>query len=823
MNINSEDKFKTFLQFFFQNDSLNPSPLAEIVLNHTTAQYVNTFGDVCLDKVWNILQEKNAEGYIFHIGFNPRKEFRGVARSSASNVVPVNFALDLDIHLFNLSRSERDVKIEKAKKKVLNKLQEAGLHPNALVKSGNGYQFWFKYGFPQEEHKFHARNYRILQEALLEIAGIEDKCTLKMGQLLRLPYSFNRKGDTGKDRIGMCSDDDVLVMIEELCQEENDWESLLKSDVAQKILKRMYQKQARITKRSCAPALHTNTAPCIQYLLDTESEVPEGYRWATLKTLSIYLFHNGVSAEEAIVKCSHIHSDQREVQKAVQGIYAKLAMDPEEYRFGCREGSNIQELIEAGITVCEKNLCYSSGKLLLAKDAQPTEEDLKKKDLDITTAFAYFNYKHAIVNISGKYAILDKYPAVVGGMWICSSFQNFQEAHSWIKVRTSTGESLKVVDLWLNSPRAVRYQGVDFLPMANMKDFPAPATIYNTWKGFKQAPVQGDCSLFRNHIEKHLCHFDSKLYNYVYSWMKHVILHPDVPTGVSFVVRGPEGSGKGIIFSYIANMFYRQNILEVADKKPFEGNFNNELSQKILVLLDEAINRQYDKKIDGTVKNAITSKYRLVYKKYIDPFEERNYCNFMFFSNNDHLVAASEIARRYFCLDMTNELCKDDQSFTAEKRKELRDYWRALWAEAEGDGPSAFMYWLLNEFEGKVDILNVPQTEELQRQRDLTSGAIDLRKFLESCCRNGILVDRGYEGVYWPEQPIVKELFNYFRSEFPRSILIDAHFGRELKKLIPDLKKNTNSPYRYLNFPSIEELSKLLGIKNEEEELMLED
>lgn len=818
--IPNEKKFKKFLRFFFYNKewcSSDPHPYIEIVINFTKSEYFNTFDKDSLDKIWEAVQKYNEQGCVLFIGFNPRRESMS-GRSSTLNVIPVNFALDIDVHDFKLSARERLEQAREERNRVLNELKEYNIHPNAIIRSGNGYHIWLKYKFPNNLDQYdYIQEYRIIQETLIKISGCNNYCVRSIAQLLRLPYSYNRKDHSGKDQIGQVSESDKLVSIVYFNRELNNYESLLKSDIAQKIKEKINNQIKQDHERVPEYTYNIITgqskiAPCIQTILNCEKEIPEGYRWKTLVVCSIHLFHRGIPVEDAILKCSHIHEEKTEVEEVVRGIYQKLENNPDAYHFGCGEDSIIRKLIDAGITKCEKTICLNN-----FNDQPITHEEFRKiymeGKLDLKTALNYLNNHYAITRIKNKFMVIKKSLEQDGENWSAIEFSNFRENFNLYKLKTRRGKLVGVADVWLNSPFAKRYDGIIFDPSKAPGE--SGSGIFNSWRGFKLQPKRGDCSYIKKHIEHIWCNDDPNLYNYVYSWFRSILEKPGERTRVALVIIGEKGAGKCAPLIYFSKILYPWNFIELADKRVLRGNFNSPLSEKILVIFDEAINSLYDSRMDCLIKNYITEESIVINKKYIPSHTEKNCANIVFLSNNEHVVMASDIERRFFCLRISDEMCETKYKLNDPKRMEVKKYWDNFWREANGDGPAAFMYFLLHEFENIVELREIPETTELQNQRDRTHGiTTDVRKFLENICEYGMFKD-GIDS--WSTEPYIKDLYESFKKWFPGSRLDVRYFGIALRKIIPNLKRNTNMPYRYINFPNPIELRSLLNLPIDED------
>ncbi|MDX9822648.1 MAG: hypothetical protein RBT20_11990, partial [Syntrophales bacterium] len=73
--------------------------------------------------------------------------------------------------------------------------------------------------------------------------------------------------------------------------------------------------------------------------------------------LATFGFHEGWLVEDVIEKLKHLTDDQKKSEDDIRGVYEVLQRDPQRYNVGCGEGSNLKNLIDSGITGCDKTNC----------------------------------------------------------------------------------------------------------------------------------------------------------------------------------------------------------------------------------------------------------------------------------------------------------------------------------------------------------------------------------------------------------------------------------------------------------------------------------
>jgi hypothetical protein len=97
--------------------------------------------------------------------------------------------------------------------------------------------------------------------------------------------------------------------------------------------------------------------PCIQRLLDPSTMVQKGYRHTTRLVLGTFGFHEGWPVDDMVQKVAHFTEDPKKSEEDIRGVYKALQSDPTKYNVGCDGGSLLRGLVDAGITVCDKDQC----------------------------------------------------------------------------------------------------------------------------------------------------------------------------------------------------------------------------------------------------------------------------------------------------------------------------------------------------------------------------------------------------------------------------------------------------------------------------------
>ncbi len=185
----------------------------------------------------------------------------------------------------------------------------------------------------------------------------------------------------------------------------------------------------------------------------------------------------------------------------------------------------------------------------------------------------------------------------------------------------------------------------------------------------------------------------------------------------------------------------------------------------IFALVEEAI-WAGDPKATNTLKALATANEYDYERKGLDAYRGKSYLRLMFASNDPWVVPAGSGGRRWFVTDVGDEHEQDHAYFAA-----IKD-------ELQNGGLAAMLYDLLRHDFSRVNLREVPITEELVEQR-LHSYSTRKRWWRETLSEGGFYIDRYNE----PAEFI--ELHETQETIVPRSKVFESakpHFGNERRK-----------------------------------------
>ena len=383
-----------------------------------------------------------------------------------------------------------------------------------------------------------------------------------------------------------------------------------------------------------------------------------------------------------------------------------------------------------------------------------------------------FNEEYAVVgDVNGRCRVIWESTTIVADQIrpkiVYKSFEDF--SNYWLNKRVAIagaqGQQVEVpaARWWLSHPNRRQYRTIVFSPG---KDIPG---AYNLWKGFAFDAKPGKCDLFLQHVMKNVCSGDEELYRYVVCWAAKMVQHPAQPGHTAIVLRGRQGTGKGVFAKTLGALLGR-HFVHVSQPGHVVGNFNLHLRDCILLFADEALFAG-DKRHESILKTLVTEETLIIEKKGADADTSSNYVHLIMASNERWVVPAGLDERRFLVLDV------------AEGNMQDKSFFNALQKELDGGGYQALLHYLLSFDISSFEPRNLPKTEALLEQKIFSLGTEE--EWWYSKLVSGELIPGGG----WPEHVATSELAWDFTtytkawSTFGRSN--STRLGRFLKSAMP--------------------------------------
>lgn len=320
-----------------------------------------------------------------------------------------------------------------------------------------------------------------------------------------------------------------------------------------------------------------------------------------------------------------------------------------------------------------------------------------------------FNQSYAVATLGGKTVVIWEHDRKVDFM----SFNSFREYNSHLP----RIEKVPCAQYWLTHSNRRTYSGITFDPSVNA----ANSKYFNLWKGLAVEPCEGDCSKYLQHIRENITNGDSELYEYVLDWMADAVQNTSVLPGVSLVMCGSQGTGKGIFARYFGQLF-GSHFKHVQTAEHLTGKFTQHLADAVVILADEVV-WGGDKQREGILKTLITEPTRYLEAKGKDAVTVSNYVRVLMSTNEAWAVPAGLEERRYCVMAVGDKHMQDS------------DYFAAITSEMDSGGLEAFLQLLLGRDISKRDIRNFPRTDALLSQKERTLPSVP--KWWLNCLKMG--------------------------------------------------------------------------------------
>ncbi|MFT6910225.1 MAG: putative DNA primase/helicase [Oleiphilaceae bacterium] len=210
---------------------------------------------------------------------------------------------------------------------------------------------------------------------------------------------------------------------------------------------------------------------------------------------------------------------------------------------------------------------------------------------------------------------------------------------------------------WIKWPgKNKKLDGVGFYPNENE----CPLGFFNTYIKPNIQPIEGDCSVYLDHIRHVICDGDLQAYEYLIQYFAHIVQKPQQKPSVAIVMKSVEGAGKGTMMKPLLQIFGAQGIHLNGDRH-LTGQFNGVVANKLLIFADE-VNLTSANTADK-LKAFISEPTVQMERKGLEAVEIPNYARVIFASNRSHVIAAGTKERRYLVLEPSSIKAQDSHYF----------------------------------------------------------------------------------------------------------------------------------------------------------------
>lgn len=394
----------------------------------------------------------------------------------------------------------------------------------------------------------------------------------------------------------------------------------------------------------------------------------------------------------------------------------------------------------------------------------------RARDHAVDPSLSELNDKHAVIeSVGGRCRIISEEhdPALNRSRVTFQSFADFRNRYCHRNIEYA-GPKGKVVQVplghwWVHHSRRRQYDTIVFVPGKEVE------LSYNLWQGYPYEPEPGDCSLYLEHIKQNICQSNEEHFDYLIRWMANAIQHPDSPGHVAVVLRGRQGTGKGVFARNFMRLFGR-HYMHISDPKHLVGNFNAHLRDCVLLFADEAFYAG-DRRHESVLKMLVTEENITVELKGVDAEAAPNYVHLIMASNSDWVVPAGFDERRFFVLDVS------------EDQKQNTEYFGKVQRQMDNGGYEALMHHLMNIDLKGFDVRTMPRTQALQDQMILSFNPEEEWWFSK------LVQGEVFEGESWPEfvfaSRLVYDYASYRRVWQNNARSNSTRLGKFLSRVFP--------------------------------------
>jgi hypothetical protein len=353
-----------------------------------------------------------------------------------------------------------------------------------------------------------------------------------------------------------------------------------------------------------------------------------------------------------------------------------------------------------------------------------------------------------------------------------------------------------VIRQFYADPSTHMYDSMAFSPLSQ------PGNVLNLWRPVAIHPKKGNWLVIRKHLFEVICSQNRKNFSYLIRFLAHMVQHPEQKPGVMIVLLGRQGTGKGAFFQLLGRI-WRHSVLQVTDIERVTGRFNAALGQNYVVVMDEALFAG-DRRAQDRIKSLITEPIISIEEKHQPQRIIDSFHRFFAASNHEHFVQVDNDDRRYFILEVSDEMAQNEV------------YFKRLFAAIESDDAiAAFIYTLtkidLKGFNPRV----APKTQAHAEQKILSLSRFE--KYWHHLLWSGELPYYNESHEVWsapkfiPTEWMVQAANKFDPSSSRYRPITTQEVSKELTSLCPMVEPDRKSvsgslgrQYRGYNLPKLQ-------------------
>jgi hypothetical protein len=208
-------------------------------------------------------------------------------------------------------------------------------------------------------------------------------------------------------------------------------------------------------------------------------------------------------------------------------------------------------------------------------------------------------------------------------------------------------KTMPVLDLWIQDPDRLSYEVTGFQPGGG-RDIESPdgRRAINLWKPIHREGIvdQVKIQFLIDHIQ---WLFGDRADNFL-NWVAHIEQQPGILPHVAWLHIAPyTGLGRNWIAGVLARVFCGYVAAGLNLVQMLSDGFTDDLSQRLLAQVDEIREGGKERwEHSETLKSYFNAEFRIINRKGIPAYRERNFCRWLLFSNHIDAVPIQDNDRR---------------------------------------------------------------------------------------------------------------------------------------------------------------------------------
>lgn len=210
------------------------------------------------------------------------------------------------------------------------------------------------------------------------------------------------------------------------------------------------------------------------------------------------------------------------------------------------------------------------------------------------------------------------------------------------------------------------YSNMDFIPDVKFDN----NKIYNTFEGYyiQNKTLFEDVELtnydiIKNHINNIICDNNPNTIEFITQWLAHLVFNTTKRCGITPVIKGEQGAGKGTLYNIIDKLLGSKYCLMTSTpENDVFSRFNDMLHEKVLVNINEAEYKNFTSAMEN-FKSLITDNTFNMESKGVRKITLNNYLWFLITTNNEKLFNVSSKDRRFYFVESSNSKIGNKEYF----------------------------------------------------------------------------------------------------------------------------------------------------------------